>query len=243
MRIKHLNHSENEWPIYVHSDLLDRRSLKIGELFETNQLRSSGPRHYDTEVHRFCVDLSSHRALMLWSGWLYGRPMWSPTTCEDVDDDLLCIVDIYQMCAGLPEEDEYKDYDGMNACLDAVRDILLDEVHVPSDPLLVLGPVVKRNPTATRMLTELLIYGKCSTDGRTQRWLQAAEGTDWAQGSKSLPALGVELTKKLMGREAPDLTARCAYHVYPLAKARVAAGVETSIIGKCILHKRSADIH
>jgi hypothetical protein len=249
--LTHINCSKKEWPLYVHSHLLDGRSLKTGHLFHTRVLKPGNFEWDDIEVLTIKVDLVSRRALTLWSGWLYGQPMWSPTICtdidpdldySDVDRDLECIVDIYQLCGGL-KGDVGKDYDGVNACLDAFRAILLHETYVPSNLLAILGVEFEGDPTAIRMLAELLVYGKCASDGRTQRWLQEAEETDLADFSEALHSIGLEFAKKLMGGESPDLTARCAYHIHPQGEGCDVARAGEISSGECILQRQVVDAH
>lgn len=54
----------------------------------------------DMEVFTVDVDLDSHRALLLWSRWLYGKPMWEQKDCTDVSGDLACLVSIRTLCGG-----------------------------------------------------------------------------------------------------------------------------------------------
>jgi hypothetical protein len=178
----------------------------------------------------------------MWSGWLYGRPMWSPETCRGVDHDLECIMNISTMCNGC-QDGLGKDHDGSDASLDAVRDILLNESHVPRNPLGIMGCDIRYNSKAIKMLAEVLVYGKCATDGRTQQWLRAAEGTDWADFNDVLRSIGIEFAEKLTGATSPDFTARCAYHVHPPGSACGAAGGGEMSSGQCMLQNRLVDVH
>jgi hypothetical protein len=238
--LRHLWPRADELPVYVHSNLLHGRSLEAGKLYHTKDLELGGPKWDELEILTIEVELRSCRALILWSGWLYGGPMWSPSICGDVDRNLVCIMDIYSMCDGC-EFGLGRDRDGMNACLDAVRNLLLDESHVPRNLLGVLYCDFRSNSTAVKMLTELLVYGSCASDGRTQRWLQEAEGGR-AGFTEALHSIGLEFTKKLMGEESPDVTARCAYHVHPPGEG---CGVpkEDSSQGEYILQRLLLDYY
>jgi hypothetical protein len=213
--LTYTNQSKRESPLFVHSNLLDGRTIRYKHWFCKAELKTGWDNIEDLTIQ---IGLSSRRALTLWSGWLYGRPIWSPSICRDVDRDLECIMNIYQICTGLTGEDEFNDYDGMNACLDAIKDILLNEVHVPGDPFNTIGDAFVEDKMAITMLAELLVYGDCASDGRTQRWLQNGEVTDWKEFSEVHRTMSLEFARKLMGGEAPDFTARCAYHVHPLGE-------------------------
>jgi hypothetical protein len=152
MLLTHTKKTKKESPLFVHSNLLEGRTIKYEQRFCKGELKTALDNIEDLTIQ---VGLRSRRALTLWSGWLYGRELWTPANCNDVDDDLWCIMDIYHMCTGLTEEYKFKDYDGMNACLDAIRDILLDKVHLPVDPLGTMGDAFQENSTAINMLAEL----------------------------------------------------------------------------------------
>lgn len=155
------------------------------------------------------VDLDSLRAIEMWSRWLYGQPMWSEDDCHNVDDDLECLMDIHSLCAGLYNGNG-RDYEGLNACMDAIRDLLLSEVHVPSAPISLLVPEDYQAETMVKMLAELLVHGKCVSDGRTKEWLEQNTGQcQWV-----LEAISNEFAKKAMGEAPPDLMGRGAHHVH-----------------------------
>lgn len=140
--------------------------------------------------------------------------MWNAVDCEDVDLDLEGLTDIYKLCSRL-DDGTGMDSNAINACVDAIRDILLSEVHVPQDPLGALGHAFSLNPMAIKMLAESLVWGRCASDGRTSRWLEEAEGSKWSEFSEALETLSMGFAKKAMGGDSPDLMEPCAYHIHP----------------------------
>lgn len=159
------------------------------------------------------IGLPSHRALVLWSRWLYGRPMWTQEDCANVNDDLLALASIYKLCAGtVLFNDVCKDLDALNACSDAIRQILFDEVHPLNNPLKVLCVQLDRPDSGIfTMLVNWLVYGECGSNGKTKDWLHSVEG----KHPDFFKALSNEFAKKVMGEAPPDMMARCAYHVHP----------------------------
>ena len=155
------------------------------------------------------IALDSLRAIEMWSRWLYGLPMWSEYDCHNVDDDLECLVNIFYLCTG-DDEGKGRDYDGLNACVDAIRDLVLNEAHVPTCPISVLVNEDYESDILIKMLAELLVHGKCVRDGRTKRWLE--QNAD--QRPSLLKAVINEFAKKAMGEASPDTMARCAYHTH-----------------------------
>lgn len=75
------------------------------------------------EVFTVDVDLDSHRALLLWSRWLYGKPMWEQKDCTDVSGDLACLVSIRTLCGGRDCLGG-KDIDALSACSSAIEELL-----------------------------------------------------------------------------------------------------------------------
>lgn len=201
--------NKNDGRICVHQNLLHGRVLKHGQQKDTTIFERDDA---DNLFIRIWVD--SFRGLTLWSGWLYGRPMWSLAVCENVDLDLKGLTDIYNLCAGDPGDDPM-DFDVLNACVDAIRDVLLNEVHVPKDPLGTLGYIFAGDPMSVKMLTESLVWGNCASDGRTRRWLEEAEESLFLESSDGFQALSMEFAKNAMGGGSPNLMAPCAYHVHP----------------------------
>ena len=161
------------------------------------------------------VELPSHRALVLWSRWLYGRPMWAQEDCAaaDVNSDLADLASIYKLCMrsrGLADDD--RDLDALNACSDAIRQILLNDVDLVSNPVEVLYAQLHQTCSGVfKMLVDLLVHGEWAGDGKTSEWLRSIGGG--GSCPQFFRALSNEFAKKAMG-ETPDLMARCAYHIH-----------------------------
>jgi hypothetical protein len=197
-------------PVFVHRHLLNGRALDRGRMCRTTLADETTDKSGDQiNVLTINVNLDSLRAIEMWSRWLYGQPMWSEDDCTDVDGDLLCLADILYLCGG-HADGEGKDYEGLNACMDAIRDLLLNETHVSDSPTNILSDEARGSEIMVKMLAELLVHGKCANDGRTKKWLEQNKG-----GSQSLfEAVSNEFANKAMGKASPNLMAHCAYHTH-----------------------------
>lgn len=214
-----LNGSDGDHePTFVHRHLLNGRTLRYGKTFRT-ALADETTRGFwdDIRILVIRIDLYSLRAIEMWSRWLYGQPMWSEDDCDDVDYDLSCLMEIWHLCAG-QEDGKGRDHEGLNASTDAIRDLVLNDIHVPKCLNCVLedfdefGLYYKSSDIMIKMLAELLVYGNCASDGRTKKWLEADEGAYPC----FLAAISTEFAKKAMGEASPDLMARGAYHTHQL---------------------------
>lgn len=134
--------------------------------------------------------------------------MWSEDDCEAPYSDLECLVNIFKLCSG-HGDGQGRDYEGQNACTDAIRD-LLNETQVPDFPITVLMGNDQESEIMIKMLADLLVYGNCVNDGRTKQWLEENDG----EHPSLLNAISNEFAKKAMGEAPPDIMERCAYHTH-----------------------------
>jgi hypothetical protein len=155
--------------------------------------------------------------------------MWDEDDCKDVDHDLRSLTDILHLCGG-HEDGKGRDYEGLNACMDAIRDLMLNETFAPEGPIHELFKEYAVSDIMIKMLAELLVHGKCVSDGRTKKWLEENGG----EHQSFLDAISNEFVKKAMGKAAPDLMARGAYHITslesdcdPSPRERASTGKET----------------
>jgi hypothetical protein len=155
------------------------------------------------------TELEPHRALVLWSRWLYGSPMWTEKDCTDAGNDLACLLAIRHHCGHAGG----KDIDAMNACSDAIRQLLLSDKHPQSNPLFKLQSQMMHpnGGSLFQMMVDILVHRSCASQGRTRVWLQSVEG----KYPEFFRALSHEFAKKVMREAPPDLMARCAYHLHP----------------------------
>jgi hypothetical protein len=90
-----------------------------------------------------------------------------PRPCEGVDcddEDLESIASLYTFVV------RCGDYGCANACLDAMRELLLEEHEDFDDPLSALLPVLKTCcDNASDMLADTLAYGPCADSGKLEK--------------------------------------------------------------------------
>jgi hypothetical protein len=165
------------------------------------------------EVVTVEVGLDSYRALELWSRWLYGIPMWDQKDCTDVDEDISSLASIYKLCAGSWWSDcPDHDGEGMNASLDAIKEILVTQTCDLGPLFLLLSRQLESSESMVfKMLVDLLAYGDSVGQGDVVEWPQDLE----EKHSEFFGALGLELARRKMGKARPDFMAPCAYHVHP----------------------------
>lgn len=164
------------------------------------------------EVNTVEVGLDSYRALELWSRWLYGSPMWDEKGCTDVDEDLSSLTSIYRLCVGSwwSACQDY-DADGMNASLDAIREIVVTQTCDLGELFLQLSrQLVPSDSMVSKMLVDVLVYEDSVGQGNAQEWPRDLED----RHPEFSGALGLELARKKMGKARPDFMAPCVYHIH-----------------------------
>jgi hypothetical protein len=145
--------------------------------------------------------------------------MWSPDDCASSVDDLEALAEIFEMCAG-DIADEGRDEDGRNASLDAIRMMLVHDFppgNLLGDPLASLTRFVTDDLTGRKIVRELLVYGRCASEGWTQEWLENWERADVL----FLSSVAQEFAQAKAGGEAPDPMERCAYHYHASVSDRL----------------------
>jgi hypothetical protein len=165
------------------------------------------------EVVTVEVGLDYYRALELWSRWLYGSPMWDPEDCIDINGDLSSLASIYKLCSGFWwSVCQEHDSDGMNASLDAIREILVTQNCQLGPLFLLLSRQLESTESMVfKMLVDVLVYGNSDEQGDVMEWPQDLED----KHPEFFGALGLELARRKMGKARPDFMAPCAYHVHP----------------------------
>jgi len=213
--------ANDDSPVSVHQDLLQGHAYSAGQFWD-NAEEDRPVIHRERAVDCLKVGLAYYRSLVLWSRWLYGQVMWSPSDCESSEDDLDALADIFGMCAGSRFHIRFqtgKDHKATNACLDAIRNMLVH--NFPADKLLhnPLPTLIKNVAFDSRgrnMVRDLLVYGKCADEGWTKKWLEnwetAGDSVGWREGESFLASLAQEFAKAKASGDAPDPMARCAYH-------------------------------
>jgi hypothetical protein len=197
--------------VFVYRHLLNGRALDRGTMYRTALADETTKKSGDhINVLTIKVSLDSLRGIEMWSRWLYGQPMWSEDDCIGVDDDLYSLTDILCLCGGHANS-KGKDYEGPNACMDAIRDLVLNETHVPDSPIEILSDELERSEILVKMLAEILVHGNYVSHGKTKKWLELNEG----ENQSFLDAISNSFAKKAVGEAAPDLMARCAYDTHP----------------------------
>lgn len=191
--------------VYVHKHLLVDKCV-----YDMNAIKQEGPCQ-NTQGHSLGVPLRP-RARILWSRWLYGRPMWDQHDCEDPDEDLRSIAEIHSWYTDQADNDHFDA--GFNASLDAIRNILVNDAHVPREPISVLLRPLGEQTKGREMLLELLVYGNCATEGRTRDWLDGLDHRHFDMHFSFVNDVSLEFAAKAARLDPPNPMARCAYHYH-----------------------------
>lgn len=64
------------------------------------------------------MDGAVHQQTCVYLGFLYGQPMWTYRSKEQIEEDWIDLLFVHHICEG------FEDYDAMDTCLDAMRDLL-----------------------------------------------------------------------------------------------------------------------
>lgn len=138
--------------------------------------------------------------------------MWTEEDCTDVGEDLSSLASIYKPCSGfwwIACQDH--DSDGMNASLDAIREILVTQTCQLGPLFLLLSRQLESTESMVfKMLVDVLVYGDSAGPGDVMEWPQDLED----KYPEFFGALSLELARRKMGKARPDFMAFCAYHVH-----------------------------
>lgn len=162
----------------VHKHLIYGRAYVTGKIWtaeseeEFQRPTTQDSEGRDSTNYRIVVGLEHHRALILYARWIYGRPMWDSADCTNPKGDLECLTDIYDLCAG-DHNGAGRDHEAINACLDAIREMLICDFS-PAKPLNnPLGNLLPSLPPASsgrNMVVDPLAFGVCADEGCTETW-------------------------------------------------------------------------
>lgn len=126
-------------------------------------------------------ELSSRRAIEMWTSFLYGQPIWtlrSEYSSDDnsegiINDDFWALIAVYNLACA------YEHYWAQDAALDALNVMLYEHADAAEDPLDLLIKIYGSEIKSTRlflMLIEVFEYGKFA--GKSRLWAEAVNDDD-----------------------------------------------------------------
>lgn len=148
-------------------------------------------------------------ALHRWCVWLYGQALRKHN--EDPTHALADVGEIFDFSCS--EED----YECANACLDAIRELLVEEHDKVTINLDAFVKFFDGRGDASQMFIDILVYSPCASSGKTREWLSKVNATEcWASFFCPLSlAFATRVANEAAGKENqhPDIMARDAYHL------------------------------
>jgi hypothetical protein len=196
----------------VHENLLHNISLSMDAHLE-RYLGSEDSQEEPCLLPDPC-ELSSRRAVEMWTGFLYGQPMWTLRGEDTIKEDFQALIAVYSF-ARLEIHHFAQD-----AALDAIRVILHDHSDVLGDllpTLIELYEHFRRFQLLARTLMDFTVFrGSAEV---TKRWSQWAESEDDGE-DEQVSALkrnlyvtfGLKAANERGGHDPPRLMLACVYH-------------------------------
>lgn len=188
-------------PSHVHEHLLRQRSRDLADRIDNAREEDEN----DSSITISLLGSAKHR----WCVWLYGQPLRKYG--EEPDQALLDIAGIYEF----PVEEE--SYECANACLDAIRELLVEEHGKTTIHLSTLLGFLDKRQEATQILIDMLVYGPFAASGKTREWLsETIVRQVWASFFHRLSlAFATKVENEAAGKEnkRPDFMAPDAYHI------------------------------
>lgn len=194
-------------PVYVHRSLVEKH-LPYYDMFlrptvgdDSSQVTSPKTIELFGVTRHMCVLIARFH---------YGQQVWDSDGVEDVDELMCCLKVLHMKCF-----DEIGWSFVSNACLDSIREILMQTTKVPADPIRNLRRILNgTDDDGIQMIKDILVYADCAEDGRSVRWIDVSQ--DERQG-EFIHDLCVALAKKAVAGHAltqEDIMERCKYHTH-----------------------------
>lgn len=159
-------------------------------------------------------ELSSERAVKMWTGFLYGQPMWTFRSEHSIKYDFQALIAVYSFAS------EHLHYFAQDAAIDAIRTILHDHSDVLGDKLPVLINLYKRYRRfrlLAIMLADFTVFrGSAEETERLAQWV-VSDDDDENEATFDLKRalywlFGLKAAIERDGHGAPRLMLPCAYH-------------------------------
>jgi hypothetical protein len=202
------NSQRGNGAIFVHKHLLSERSTFFKDLIDKKEIESYNkvPNEDDDvdddgyDNRHLVVELvdTGQRACIKLVRWLYGQPMLDPNKPHRWD--LSDVAEIYHISCIENEASSTWDTECMEACFDAMKQLLTQTERELKNPIEMIDGVLKdtRRPGSAVMLRQLA-YGACAADGRTKTWLDEYCDYDDRE-SEIIELICLEFAKKVSGQ-------------------------------------------
>jgi hypothetical protein len=150
------------------------------------------------------------RAWELYIGFLYGRPIWTPSSEHSIAEDFEHLALIWDQgrC-------EQVDWDAANVAIDAIRDLVTCYSDSLKRPFNILDKwdLMEEDDALYKLLLEFMVYGQSS--GVLGEWYHAFDDGDDTRLDASLSdKFSEKADAKSRGLDHPDIMDPCRYHLH-----------------------------
>lgn len=139
---------------------------------------------------------------------LYGQPMWTYTSGDDIYNEWHALNELYQFSTGKA------DFDAADACVDGMRDILQEwREGLDDDPFDPNFPAdLDFEAPDGRLIVDYMVHKSCDI----RKWIDAYEGCEGDHGLEEALSkkFAEEAQRKKDKIKQPDLMERCRYHLH-----------------------------
>jgi hypothetical protein len=156
-------------PLHVHECLLRSHSGYLESLLD------NAAAEVDEQGKLVIEPAIGFRAFGKFSGWICAKDILVLSDSSDLTSDLYDLTAIHYFSWDPEEDPSTRDKECLNACLNAIQQILIQKEKNLRNPLLGIHSVIIRkhnnHPGRARILSQL-VHSECAVDGRTKTWLE-----------------------------------------------------------------------
>ena len=155
-------------------------------------------------------DLSSKRAVEIWTGFLYGQPMWTLRSEDTIKEDFWALFAVYTFAR------TYVHWFAEDAALDAIRVMLTEHDSALGDLTSLLAGLYEHEKfkSLVNMLMDFTVHGPSAEEARL--WAESDDVGEDKEVLKLKRALRFKFRMKAdferKGYDPTDLTLECLFH-------------------------------
>lgn len=230
---------KDENGFFVHEHLVREHSSMLANVIDKQKKKGE---------EKFVIFIRAESTYVsYWIDWLYGQrifPCWEDVIHDEVLEDF---VEMFRLAYS------NEDWECINLCLDAIRDLFLEESADLGEPLDKLKPLLdvvdfcEDHETVLDMIAHVVVYGPGADSGQSKIWVKTLADhyplNDWA---KLWQRFGVAFATKAAAQaseEVEDIPDFMAEHAYHLRKPREKLCCGREVSPELVSRKKLAEEH